>query len=247
MITSTTNRTIRSVRRFGKRPWRDSQGRLLCEGHAVVRAALEASAPIHLLLHTPAALRNRADLLRRVTGTGAEVIAVSEEVMAWLCPHPSPPDVLTLVTTPAHALDSLATEPAALLLTGVTDPSQAGGILALGATLGVGSAATAPGSVDPFDPKAIRAGRGAQFRLPTARDLPAEQVVAHHRARGARVVAIGPNGEPPWAVDMSGPILFVTADDGSIGPDRTVTLPAKTSIAVGSSMLLYEWWRQRSV
>lgn len=246
MITSVSNRTVQAVRRLGKRPWRDSQGRSLCEGHAVARAAIDAGAVIHTALHTSQAARRRTDLLRRIAGTGAELFVVSDDIMAWLCGHPSPPDVLCVIQTPAIGLTGLPTDPASLLMAGIADPAQAGGILSVAASLGLASAACAIGSVDPFDPKAMRAGRGAQFSIPTARGLSASAVIAHHREAGARVVAVGSGGSP-WTADLSGSVLFVLGEEGVEDADTVVSFPAGTSIGHGASMLLYEWWRQRSI
>jgi TrmH family RNA methyltransferase len=53
-----------------------------------------------------------------------------------------------------------------LILDGLRDPGNLGTILRTAAAAGIDAVLLAPGSVDPYNDKALRAGMGAHFRIP---------------------------------------------------------------------------------
>lgn len=252
MITSVANRSIKAVRKLGKRPWRERQGSLLCEGHRALRSALDAGATVRQVLCLGRARERRADLLDRAKATGAEVLIVSEPVMRHLVPLASPPDMLAVVVKREQTLDEQVCDPAVVLLHQVRDPATVGAIIATAAAAGCSGAVQGQGTADPFDRKAIRAGAGAQLGMSIVRGAPSKDAIEHHRAGGAHVTALAPGAGPVWTAALSQRVLFVI-DGGDAGaPDGVAALadeqvgpPPEVSVAAGATMLLYEWMRRR--
>jgi TrmH family RNA methyltransferase len=88
--------------------------------------------------------------------------------------------------------------PLLLLLDGVQDPGNLGTLLRSAAALRASGAVLLPGCCDAFNAKAVRAARGACFRLPLWRATwPQLQQLAQDS--GAAVLGADPRGDPQGA------------------------------------------------
>jgi TrmH family RNA methyltransferase len=79
----------------------------------------------------------------------------------------TPPGVLIALKIPASEIPKDIS--LLLILDGIRNPGNLGTILRTACAAGVEGVLLAPGCVDPFNPKAIRGGMGAQLRLPIHR------------------------------------------------------------------------------
>ncbi len=93
-------------------------------------------------------------------------VLVSEPVMKKVSGMVSPEGIVAEVAMPKAK--SLAGLDYVVALDGVSDPGNMGTLLRTALALGWQGVFLLPESCDPFNDKAIRAGRGAQFRLPLA-------------------------------------------------------------------------------
>ena len=84
-----------------------------------------------------------------------------------------------------------------LVLDGVQDPGNAGTLLRTAAAAGVDQVLFAPGCVDPFNGKVLRAAMGAHFRVPI-------RILPHWEA----VMAALPTGQPLYLASAEGSILY---------------------------------------
>jgi TrmH family RNA methyltransferase len=122
---------------------------------------------------------------------------VSEAVMEACSDTVTPQGVLVVVPIP-HPLPS--DRPALLLvLDQVRDPGNVGTILRAAEAAGSEGVIVAPGTADPYNPKVVRAGMGAHFRLPI------EMLTWHQIQR--RVT-----GRPVWLADAAGEIAYTAVD-----------------------------------
>jgi TrmH family RNA methyltransferase len=166
VITSTTNPKIKFVRALqAKRADRESEGLFVVEGVRLVEVAARATAAApHLVLHT-ADLDARAEAaLQQLASLGAQIEAVAPHVMAAASDTQSPQGLLAVVPMPA--LPPPVELTLALVLDGLGDPGNLGTILRTATAAGVQSVFLAPGTVDPYNPKVVRAAMGAHFHLP---------------------------------------------------------------------------------
>lgn len=72
--------------------------------------------------------------------------------------------VMLIIERPAYATPQLK-DPFLLVLDGLQEPGNMGTILRTALAVGLGEVALTKGTVDPFNPKSIRAGMGSQFNL----------------------------------------------------------------------------------
>jgi len=95
-----------------------------------------------------------------------EIITVSEGVMKKISGVESPEGIVAEIAMPEPA--SLQGKRFLIAIDGVSDPGNLGTLLRSALALGWEGAFIVEGSCDPFNEKAMRAARGATFRLPIA-------------------------------------------------------------------------------
>ncbi|NWX13358.1 MRM3 methyltransferase, partial [Aegotheles bennettii] len=168
-------------RRLGKvvtiaksRKFRDHHGKVLLEGHRLIKDALEAGAVLQtLFFSTMGHLKElpQAELKR------ASLVKVKfEDIKSWsdlVTPQGligifSKPDHAKMSYPAAHLTSSL---PLLLICDNIRDPGNLGTILRSAAGAGCEKVLLTKGCVDPWEPKVLRAGMGAHFRLPIIANL----------------------------------------------------------------------------
>lgn len=156
----------------------------------------------------------------------------------------TPQPLLAIVQTrdvalPAHA--SLV-----LVADRLGDPGNAGTIIRSAEAVGADAVVLTPGSVDPYNPKVVRASAGSLFRVPvvaaTLDDVPLRRLgtSSHH-------------GDDYTAVDLRGPVALVIGNEAhGLGDDAAVdgwlTIPSAVeslNAAMAATLLLFEAARQR--
>lgn len=158
MITSPQNDRVKQVRLLqtqAKR--RRKEGRVALEGVRLVRDALAAGYQPDYVLHTP-------DQATAINGLPVEATAVTEDIMRTISDTQQPQGVIGVFLLPQTALPQSAS--CVLILDAIRDPGNLGTILRTAAAAGVQAVILAPGCVDAYNPKVLRAGMGAHFRVP---------------------------------------------------------------------------------
>jgi TrmH family RNA methyltransferase len=101
----------------------------------------------------------------------------SERAIAAAAATQHPQGVVASFALPDWALPNAQdSAPLALVSDDIQDPGNLGTILRTAEAAGVAAVLLTPNSVDLYNPKVVRAGMGAHFRLPTFRDLRWEQI-----------------------------------------------------------------------
>jgi TrmH family RNA methyltransferase len=178
---------------------------------------------------------------------------VSGSVLAACSSTDTPPGLLIVLPFPEiRPTDSLSL---ALVIDRMNDPGNLGTLLRSALAAGVDIAYLTQGTVDPFNPKVVRGGMGAQLQLPI------EQVATgklKDRLAGMKTwIAESNQGVPYHQVDWTGPVALVVGSEAH-GPSPElkgfeigqVTIPHKEQVeslnaAVAGSIILFEIARQR--
>ncbi|MEI7546760.1 MAG: RNA methyltransferase [Actinomycetota bacterium] len=133
----------------------------------------------------------------------------------------------------------------------LADPGNAGTIIRSAEAAGAQAVVFTPGSVDPYNPKVVRATAGSLFRVPVVvADLAAV------RAAGLRLLATSSHqGEAYTDVDLVAPVALIVgneaqgvADDAPV--DGWITIPHEgvvesLNVAMAATVLAFEVARQR--
>jgi TrmH family RNA methyltransferase len=147
------------------------------------------------LFATPAALTRYAPLVRAVRDSGARLSPVTDEALGTLADTVNPQG---LVAVCRHVDVDLDTVPAHVrlvaVLVEVRDPGNAGTVLRTADAAGATAVVFAGASVDPYNPKCVRASAGSLFHVALVRAGDAAAVLARLRAAGLRVLAADAHG-----------------------------------------------------
>jgi TrmH family RNA methyltransferase len=255
MITSTTNAKIKWVRQLqARRAARAAERLFVIEGVRLAEEAARAAAAPRLVLHTAGLDLRGQDALAALAPRAAAVEAVSPAVLAAASDTRTPAGLLAVLPQPALPLPSPLTF--ALILDALADPGNLGTILRTALAAGVEAVFLAPGAVDAFNPKVVRAAVGAHFHLPLVtlewESLPARLAgLAVWRAEAQGGVLYD---RVDWTVPSA---LLIGAEAAGPGPQARALAPRTTRIpmpgpaeslnaAAAAAVLLFEAARQRS-
>ena len=129
--------------------------------------------------------------------------------------HPQPH--LAVVRLPAeHALASIgAAQRLVVVVDQLNDPGNLGTILRSSEAAGVDAVVLTPGSVDPFNPKVVRASAGALFHVAVV-----SATVDELRTAGFRIVGTSSHqGDRHTEADWSGDVALVMGNEAHGLPD----------------------------
>ena len=198
-LTSTRSPRVKAARQLAKRALRQRARLFLAEGPQAVSEALgQAGVVRQLFVTAPARLRYQA-LLEEAARQGADVQAVSGEVMADLAQTITPQGLLAVCQFVDVPLAQLASGAARLVvvLANVRDPGNAGTVLRTADAAGADAVVFSDASVDPYNSKCVRASAGSLFHLPVVASAGVRAAVGTLRDAGLRVLAAdGRAGRP---------------------------------------------------
>ncbi len=247
MITSTQNERVKLVYALqtqAKR--RRREGRIALEGVRLVQDAIDAGHRPEFVFYTP----ENADLVREM----AEALPVSEDVMRHMSDTQQPQGVIGVFAMPRP----LPPQPPErlLILDALRDPGNLGTMLRTAAAAGVRAVILAPGSVDPYNPKVLRAGMGAHFRVPLL-EMDWTQITTY--CAGLRVYLADATGDMPYtAADWSPGWALVIGSEAHGAGEAAQTLASahvyipmaaeteSLNAAAAAAVLLFEAQRQRA-
>ena len=190
-LTSIRSPRVKAACQLAKRALRQRARSFLAEGPQAVGEALATDGVVTQLFVTSAAQARYAELIRLAAAQGADVHAVSGEVMTELAQTITPQGVLAMcrfIDVPMAQVSAEALR-LAVILANVRDPGNAGTVLRTADAAGAGGVIFAGSAVDPYNSKAVRASAGSLFHLPVVTGAPVEEAVRALRERGLRILA----------------------------------------------------------
>lgn len=176
---------------------RQAEGRFLIEGFHVVEEALLAAAPVEEVLLGQGAAKTFAGerIAAAARGAGVRITEVVRQVVEDLSDAETPQGVLAVVRSPDPAAPlPLDRDGVAVLLDGIQDPGNAGAVVRAADAFGCSSVIFGRGTVEPLNPKVLRAAQGSHFHLPVAACGDAAEAAAEARRLGHRVLAAVSSG-----------------------------------------------------
>ena len=243
-----------------RRKVRESEGLFLAEGVRVVEELLRAGVPLRVAVTAPALEETeRGRALRAALEARGEVVRVGPGVMDTLAETRTSQGVLVVAESPRRDLAGveLTGRATVLVLDGVQDPGNLGTLTRSAAAFGCAALVCLPGTVDPWNPKAVRASAGALFRLPVL--TPGlEESMAWLAEAGFAVVGADSAGEPVEGAALGDRVALVVGNEGAgltdevrSRCDRVVAVPMREgteslNVAVATGILLYVITRGRA-
>jgi len=258
---------VRAVAKLTKRSARQETGLFLLEGPQAAREVLAYRPETVIeMFATPSALERHPDLREAARDAGIEVVFTTEGVLDAMADTVTPQGIVAVARqTPTSVRDVFAASPRLVAICEeVRDPGNLGTIIRAADAAGADAVILTGRTVDPYNPKVVRATTGSLFHIPICRGGELEGSVAAIRGAGLRVVAADVKGDDLLAARAAGLLAEPTAwlfgneargleDDALALADTALRLPIYGSaeslnLATAASVCLYESaFAQRSV
>lgn len=252
VISSLQNPRVKLMYSLQNRPrGRRKENKLVLEGTRLIQDALDSGARPDFGFYTPEAADY--ELIARLQDRRATLIPVSNQVMQHISDTQQPQGIA--VTFPIPAPDLPRHPRRILILDAIQDPGNMGTLLRTAGAAGVELVVLAPGCVDPYNPKVMRAAMGAHFRVPV---IEAEWSVIKSYCEGISVrLATGDGDVAYTAVDWTKPWALIIGNEahgagsqaGSTASERiAIPMAAATesiNAAAAAAVILFEAQRQQ--
>jgi RNA methyltransferase, TrmH family len=228
-ITSASNALFKLVRRLNASAReRSESGKILLDGVHLLQAYAQSHDCAHATIVASDSGMTNPEIAAAVADSHASrVVCVADALFSRISPVQTPSGVLAILDKP-H-LQETAGESFWVVLDGIQDPGNLGSILRTAAVSGATCAVLAPECADPWSPKALRGGMGAQFSLPLRENA---VLAAALRTFRGRVIGMTPHGgQPIFELPLLGPVALVFGSEGlGLRKDTQATVALHASI-----------------
>lgn len=270
-IAGRQNHTVRLARKLQMKKHRRERGLLVGEGMDLLLAAVAGGADVReillrreLLSELPAGLRQQATAsgppapeAAPAAGDSLNIGVCDQETLDYASFLGGSSDVIFIGAQPVRHLSELDLgADLVFFLDSVGDPGNVGTLVRSAVAFGLGGVICSPGTADPYSPKALRAGMGAQFSLPVVTEVEAADLEARmagsakRREEVPRVLVADPaNGVDVRDVSRAGGVVLVLGSErmGPVAPwanAERVTIPQRRfdslNVAMAGTVLAYE-------
>jgi RNA methyltransferase, TrmH family len=260
IVQSKQNARLKELRRALTSPGRKAAGLAGIEGPHLLEEAMRAGLQIRCVF---ADERMRPWVEGLELESEVDVLILPSGILEGTLSTETPQPVAALVDTPewnwADVLSVRAGSPAlVVVLAGLQDPGNLGTIVRSAEAFGASGVVCLPGTVSPWNQKALRASAGSMFRLPIVEADEAEAIDQLKKA-GVRILTTAVKGaQAAGEADLASAVALVIGNEGNGVPaelaakaDGAVTIPCPGPVeslnaAVAAGVLLYEASTQRA-
>jgi len=257
IVQSRQNARVKELRAAFAHPSRTEHGHIAIEGEHLLLEAIAAGLTIPAIF-----IRAGSEhLLERLQlSDSTEIIALPPDIFASAVSTESPQGIAALVDPPSFTLDHILASrvaPLIVISAGLQDPGNLGTLIRTAEAFAATGFVTLPGTVSPWNQKALRASAGSIFCLPVIAASEAEAFDALELRGIATLAAVATDGDPLTRHDLTRPTALILGNEGAgIPPEilrhstARVTIPTPGPVeslnaAIAGSILLYEASRQR--
>lgn len=189
---------VRAVAKLTKRSARTETGLFLLEGPQSVREALTyRPEAIVELFATPNGWERHPDIRAKAAEAEVDVEYVTEYVLNAMADTVTPQGLVAVVQqTPTSVRDIFDSSPRLVAICEeVRDPGNLGTIIRAADAAGADAVVLTGRTVDPYNPKVVRATTGSLFHVPVAVGADLASVVERAHTAGLRVIAADVGGD----------------------------------------------------
>ncbi len=252
-IASSQNARWKDLRRRLLHPARAADGHIAIEGLHLIEEAQRSGLPLETLFV-------REDVQAEAKRFAArEVCVVAQGVFNQGSATETPQGLAALVQMPAAKPEAMLSADSSLLvvLDGIQDPGNLGAIVRSAEAFGATGVLLLPGTVSPWNAKALRGAAGSLFRVPVA-PMQVGEAFAALRTKGISIcAAVARDGVDVEAARLDQPVALWIGNEGAgisaatlAQVDCRVQIPCPGPVeslnaAVAASILLYAASQQR--
>ncbi len=210
-ITSRDNAIFKRMKKLAESARARREARMtLLDGEHLLAAYLDAGGQPHTLVRAASFAAERFERWA-ARCPHAKCVTLPDPLFAELAPVTTPTGVLAeaaWLTPPA--IDAI---PLVIVLEDIQDPGNLGAMLRTGAAAGATLAVLSRGCHDPWSPKALRGGQGAQFVLPMLHGVNLETWL--QAFDGDSIALTLADDSDFYGIDLDGPLALIAGNEGA--------------------------------
>jgi RNA methyltransferase, TrmH family len=248
-----TTAEAKRLRALASARHRAESGLFLAEGVRLVEDLLASSVVPRTAVIAPSLEDTpRGARLARRLRAAVHTVDAPEHQLRSIAATESPQGVVVAAEIPHRALGDLRVPERALvlILDAVQDPGNFGTVVRSADAFGAAFVCALPGTVDPWNPKAVRSAAGSSLRVPII-EAAADDVIAWLRREDFRILGADMSGTRIDDVEAAPRVALVLGNEGAgMGHevrarlDGTVAVPIRGSaeslnVGVAAGILLY--------
>lgn len=252
IITSTQNKRVKYTKTLQtKARFRRSEMKIVLEGNRLINDALERGANPEFALYTPDSADY--DIIAKLQNRRCELVPVNDDILKHVSDTQQSQGIACIFFIPKPPIPRDPKR--VLIMDSIREPGNMGTILRTAGAAGVDLVILSPGSVDPYNPKALRAGMGAHYRVPI---VEAEWNEIQHFCEDLTIYATRADAGMSYAkVDWTQAWAFIVGNEahGISKPARQIAqadiaIPMASNTeslnaAIATAVILFEAQRQR--
>ena len=257
VVTSRQNQFVKLARSVRSRKARDTLGLFLAEGIRLAVAAAKAGVQAELVFTCPDLLRS--DIGRHAAAAlvdaGAKQVEVSTQVFHSFAGRENPTGIAIIARSRFTSIENL--DPSRGLcrvaLLSPQDPGNVGAILRTCDAVGAAGILLVENAVDPYDPRAVRAGMGSIFNQEICRC--SRDQLLEWSSHGVMSVAVSGDASSSYrSLRYGHPLVLIMGSereglDRALPSDNRVRIPMcgtvdSLNLATAAALVLYEVFAQ---
>ena len=235
---------------------REAEHAFVIEGETLVGEALAGG----VVLEAVFVADGQQDLpvVGQAAAAGCRVHRLAVGVLERVADTVTPQPVLAVARTGDVPLEAVVDAGLVVVCVDVRDPGNAGSILRSAEAAGAGAVVFCAGSVDVFNPKAVRSSAGSLFHVPVVSGGDPVEVLQRLGDWGFRRLATAARlGQPYDEVDLVGAVAVVLGNEAQGLPagldahlDAHITIPMagraeSLNVGMAAALICFEALRQR--
>ncbi|RZS57671.1 TrmH family RNA methyltransferase [Microcella putealis] len=259
MIDNPRSPRVRAAAKLAKKNQRAETGLFLVEGPQAVAEAIRFRPElVREIFVTPQARDRAGAVMRDARAAEVRVEIVTDAVLDAIADTVTPQGMVAVCETFPSSLEAIVASAPRLVavLEEVRDPGNAGTVIRVADAAGADAVILTGTSVDPFNPKAVRATTGSLFHVPVVVGVDLDEALDALRGAGIRVLAADISGDDLLAARSEGDLDGATAwlfgneargltTEQLTRADRAVIVPIYGSaeslnLATAAAVCLYE-------
>jgi RNA methyltransferase, TrmH family len=229
----------------------------IMEGIRAVEELLRSPTRHFKVIYTQELEANRRGqlLLQNLAHSKIEMTRVSPQELAAVSDCETPAGILAVAAITEYRLADLlnAPKPFLVILEGIQDPGNLGAIIRTADAAGVNGIILSKETVDPYNPKVVRATMGSLLRMPMVKADDLLTLMEKLRAKNIRTMACDVRGsknyyEASWSL----PLALVFGNEGAgmakettANMDEVIRIPQRKgvdslNVAVAAGIIMYQ-------
>ena len=174
------NRSIRELQLLKQSRHRKSKKKFIAEGKRLVGEALELSSSVESIFYTKSFYKKNQSGWENFMKIDSSLIHIISDLQFKKISSTSTPSGIAALCRMIEIEKIDFEEPLWIYLDKVSDPGNLGTIMRTASWFGIKNIVLSYGSVDPYNPKTIRAGMGAHFDLNIYQNIELNEFIKTH-------------------------------------------------------------------